>query len=29
MTALTILHRWRAADDQDRVLRFVQPGLSV
>jgi len=27
MTALTILHRWRDADDHDRVLRFVQPGL--
>jgi hypothetical protein len=27
MTALSILHRWRDADDHDRVLRFVQPGL--
>ena len=27
MTALTILHRWRDADDHARVLRFVQPGL--
>jgi erythrin-vacuolar iron transport family protein len=27
MTALTILHRWRDADDHARVLRFIQPGL--